>query len=104
MKNSFGIYEKSYLLLLNTFGSFPEIEKVAIYGSRAMGNYKKGSDIDLAIMGKLVNYQTVVRLSAKLNEELPIPYFVDILDYKSLENQKLKKHIDQEGIVFYNKQ
>jgi predicted nucleotidyltransferase len=103
VKNSFGIYEKSYSLLLDAFASFPEIEKVTIYGSRAMGNYKKGSDIDLAITGKEITGQTITKLSARLNEEMTIPYFIDVLDYKTLENQKLKNHIDQEGIVFYNK-
>ena len=42
----YGIPEKSYRLILNSFKDFEQIEKVAIYGSRAIGNYKKGSDIN----------------------------------------------------------
>ena len=101
--NSFGLYDKSFSLILDSFKSFPEIEKVIIYGSRAMGNYKKGSDIDLAIVGKEVNHNTVSKISAELNEELPIPYYVDVLDYNQLSNVSLKKHIDTEGKVIYEK-
>jgi len=102
-KNSFGIYSQSFLLMFEAFKSFKEIEKVIIYGSRAMGNYKKGSDIDLAIVGERVDLRTVNKLHVKLNEELPIPYYFDVLDYNSLSNPELKKNIDTEGRLLYIK-
>jgi len=102
-KNRFGIYDKTFLFMLETFKSFTEIEQVIIYGSRAMGNYKKGSDIDLAIVGEKVDLYTVNKLSVKLNEEIPAPYYFDVLDYNSLSNPELKKHIDQDGKVLYSK-
>jgi uncharacterized protein len=102
-KNRFGIYDKTFLFMLETFKSFTEIEHVIIYGSRAIGNYKKGSDIDLAIVGEKVDLHTVNKLSVKLNEELPVPYYFDVLDYNSLSNQELKKHIDQEGKFLYSR-
>lgn len=46
-----GITDKSFHLLINTFSSYPEVEQVIIFGSRAKGNFKKGSDIDLTIKG-----------------------------------------------------
>jgi len=101
--NSYGIYNKSFTLIMDSFKSFPEIEKVIIYGSRAMGNYKKGSDIDLAIIGDHITLNTVNKLSAKLNEDLPIPYYFDVLDYKSLSNINLKNHIDEEGKLIYER-
>lgn len=99
---NFGLLKRDINNILLALKLFPEIEKATIFGSRAMGNYKKGSDIDLAIMGEEVNYHTVSKLSAKLNEELPIPYFIDVVDYNTISNIKLKEHIEQEGQVFYN--
>lgn len=101
--NDFGIYDKSFSLLLDSFKSFPEIEKVIIYGSRVMGNYKKGSDIDLAILGDQITLNTVSKLNALLNEDLPIPYYLDVLNYNALTNLNLKQHIDKEGKVIYTK-
>ncbi len=76
---------------------FPEIEEAVIFGSRAKGTYKKASDVDLAIKGRAVTGETVNRLSFLLNEELPLPYFFDVVHYETLENQQLIEHIDRVG-------
>lgn len=68
-----------------------------IFGSRAMGQEKRGSDIDIALIGKNLSSKQVTRISSILNQELPIPYFVDVLHYNTLENEQLKAHIDKEG-------
>jgi predicted nucleotidyltransferase len=98
--NRFGISEKSYNLLLETFARYPQVEEVIIFG-RAKGNYKKGSDIDLAIKGEKCSANLAMTLQAYINEELPIPYMVDVLDYHSLNHQDLKEHIDRVGVRFY---
>ena len=102
MKNKFGIYDKSYHLLLETLTLFPAIEKAVIFGSRAIGNYKKGSDVDLAVFGKKVDVKTILQLSMVLNHEQPIPYFFDVVDFNTIDNKELKKHIVVKGIVVYN--
>ena len=99
--NHFGISIQSYQLLRQALKDVPEIEKVIIFGSRVKGNYKNGSDIDLAIMGKDCTPETAININATLNEVLPIPYFVDVIDYTSLKQSQLKEHIDRVGIEFY---
>ena len=101
--NPFGIAEKSYHLLLDTFSKYPEVEQVVLFGSRAKGNYKKGSDIDLAIKGKKSQSTTALNISAIINEQLPIPYHVDVINYDSLIHVELKDHIDRVGVVFFEK-
>ncbi|MEA3333853.1 MAG: nucleotidyltransferase domain-containing protein [Pseudomonadota bacterium] len=103
MNNNFGIYEKSYSLILKCFAEFHEIEKAVIFGSRAMGNHKKGSDIDIAISGKNISYNTTSRLRGKLNEDLPIPYFIDVVNYNTITLQELKNHIINNGKIIYEK-
>ncbi len=103
MNNSFGLYDNSFSLLLKTLADFPQIEKAWVFGSRALGNYKKGSDIDIAIAGSEVNFDTVAKLYGVLNEEQPIPYFVDVVDYNALQSARLQQHIEEKGVVFYDK-
>jgi predicted nucleotidyltransferase len=103
MNNNFGIYDKSYSLILESFKTFPEIEKAYIFGSRAMGNYKKGSDIDIAIIGVKIDFETTSRLHAKFNEELPIPYFIDVVNFNTINVEELKQHILNEGELIYKK-
>lgn len=104
MNNSFGIYEKSYSLLINAISEYPQIEKAIIFGSRAMGNYKKGSDIDIAIVGSRINYEITAQLNAELNEQLPIPYFIDVVNFNTINNDELKQHILKEGKACYEKE
>lgn len=103
MNNSFGITDKSWLYLQETFLKYPEIYKVILFGSRAKGNYKKGSDIDLAVSGKNLNERLILDIKAFINEELPIPYHVDIVDYSTLNHAELKEHIDRAGKLFFKK-
>jgi predicted nucleotidyltransferase len=95
----FGISQRSLELLRLALRRFPEIKNLRVFGSRAMGNYKNGSDIDLAIMDP-VDGETAQRFSTLVNEELPIPYRVDIVVYDRLENQALKDHIREKGLPF----
>lgn len=68
-----------------------------------MGNYKNGSDIDLAIKGEEIDWRIQNRLKAILEEELPIPYSFDLTHYDSIKNAELKKHIDDEGLKIYHR-
>ncbi|MFC4770143.1 nucleotidyltransferase family protein [Effusibacillus consociatus] len=101
--NQFGISEKSFQLLLDTFIQYTQVEEVILFGSRAKGNYKKGSDIDLAIKGEECSASLALTLQSYINEELPIPYTVDVIDYNSLNHKELKEHIDRVGIKFYKR-
>ena len=71
-----------------------------IYGSRAKGNYKLGSDIDFAIWTD--NHENSFKIQSEL-EELQTPYKFDVTDYKILKYENLKKSIDTYGKLFYQK-
>ena len=75
--------------------AFPQIRWLKLYGSRAMGNYRPGSDIDLA-------FSSAVDYTAQLAgafEELPIPYLVDVTHWESLTHDGIRQHIEQVGIL-----
>ncbi len=99
--NAFGISDKSYQLILTALEKYPQVEEAIVFGSRAKGKYKKGSDIDLAIKGDQCNERVAANVNAYLNEELPVPYHVDIVYYDGLEHAELKEHIDRIGKIFY---
>ena len=73
-----------------------------MFGSRAKGTHDKGSDVDIAIKGRGINDDTVFQLSDELNEERPLPYFFDVLDYGALmEDEPIRAHIDRVGVVLF---
>lgn len=98
----FGLYEKSYNYILDFFKTQPNVEMVKIYGSRAKGNYRPGSDIDFAVYGDLTNPE--VNHIANALYDLPTPYKFDVTHYETLGHEALKEHIDRVGIVFYKKE
>jgi len=100
---SFGLSNKTLTYIIDNMKEFREIEGVKIYGSRALGNYKRGSDIDLALIGEDVNEQIVLELSKRLNQELPLPYHFNIIAYGSIKNEALIEHIDQYGIMIFSR-
>ena len=100
---NFGISEKSINMIIETLKKWVEIEKAVVFGSRAMGNYKNGSDIDLAIYGSEVREEIINDVRVQLNEELPLPYYFDIIHYESLVHEGLKEHIDTFGKLFYER-
>ena len=98
-----GLKERDIENINKASRTFPEIEEVILFGSRAKGIHKNASDVDLAIKGKSITDKTTKRLSSKLNEELPLPYFIDIVHYESIRNKALIEHIDRVGEVIYSK-
>ena len=84
------------------FRNFSEIREVILFGSRAMGNYRQGSDVDLAVQ-HTGNKDTITRLSSRLNQELPIPYHIDVIDFNTISNKNLLDHITKYGVVIYSK-
>ncbi|WP_028308134.1 nucleotidyltransferase domain-containing protein [Desulfitibacter alkalitolerans] len=100
---NFGITPKSMNMIINVLMNKKEVQKAAIFGSRSIGNYKNGSDIDIAIYGANITADLVNEISVELNEKLPLPYYFDIVHYDSLKHDGLKEHIDKYGKSFYDK-
>lgn len=84
------------------FANFEDINRVILFGSRAKGNYKLGSDIDLALIGENLNQKSVFRLQDKI-EELNLIYKIDLVLVNKIDNKELLEHINRVGIVIYNK-
>lgn len=78
------------------------IKKIILFGSRAKNTSKRGSDIDLAIVGEGVDFRQLCRIGVIL-DELDLPYKVDVVDYNSITNQELKSHINRVGVSLVHK-
>ncbi|MEL7144364.1 MAG: nucleotidyltransferase domain-containing protein [Cyanobacteria bacterium J06573_11] len=99
-----GLLSRDLQYIREAVAEIKEIDQVVLFGSRAKGTHYRGSDVDLSIRGKGITYDTVLQLSRSLNEEYPLPYFFDILDYDSLkEDEPIKAHIDRVGIVLLHR-
>lgn len=83
--------------------SCPKVEQGLIFGSRAKGTYRNGSDVDLALKGRELSFRDISRISELLNEETNMPYRFDVLDYDRISEPKLKEHINRNAITIYSR-
>lgn len=80
----------------------PEVEKAILYGSRAKGTHRSGSDIDLALCGASLPHPLLVRIANEL-DDLLLPYAIDLSLMASLVHPALLDHIQRVGVVLYAK-
>jgi predicted nucleotidyltransferase len=80
---------------------FPAVEKAVIYGSRAKGNFKPSSDIDIALKGNGLNLRLLSRIILKL-DDLLLPYKFDLSIYNHIANAELLAHIDRVGQTLWD--
>jgi predicted nucleotidyltransferase len=101
--SQFGLKQDTINQINQIFSTYPEISKAIIYGSRAKGNYKTGSDIDLTLVGDNINYHQLLEILNKI-DDLLLPYFFDLSIFNSLNNPNLIEHIERVGITFYKRE
>ncbi|MHC5353971.1 nucleotidyltransferase domain-containing protein [Myroides sp. LJL115] len=96
-----GIKTQDWELIIKIFDTSPSVEKVVLYGSRAKGNYKEYSDIDLTLIGKL-NLMELQSIENQLYE-LNLPFIFDLSQYHVIKNVDLLDHIHRVGVVIFDR-
>ena len=97
-----GLSGKELDAITLVFKKFPNIQEAVLFGSRAMGTSKPGSDVDIALKGQ-VTLRDVAHVKAQLEEETPLPYLFDVVDYRAIETPAFKEHIDKHGKSIYRR-
>jgi uncharacterized protein len=101
MPDDFGLKENDLEKIIAILNQQPQVEEAFIFGSRVKGNYKNGSDVDIALKGKELNFSITAHISYLLNEETTMPYKFDVVNYHTITNKDLAAHIDRLGACFY---
>jgi predicted nucleotidyltransferase len=96
----FGLTKRDMMTLHEILCRYPDVKSVYIFGSRAMGTHKFGSDIDLAVMNPDLSDTTLRRLQAEF-EESSLPYPVDILCVSEKLDNAVKEHIARVAKIVY---
>ena len=92
----YGISQNAFDKIKAVLFSVQGVEQVILYGSRAKGNYKEGSDIDLTIKGNLT-FDDLIKMSINL-DDLNLPWKIDLSLYSQIKNEELLEHIDRVGV------
>jgi len=103
MKLRFGLKESNIQSINATLSHYPQVEQAILYGSRARGNYKNGSDIDLTLCGGAdLTMNVLYRIMDEL-DDLLLPYSMDLSIFNDIEDAELLGHIRRVGVGFYER-
>jgi predicted nucleotidyltransferase len=95
-------FDEDLSYIVAVLSQFSDVDQALIFGSRALGTHRPGSDVDLVLKGSSLD-AIVTRVGGILNDESPLPYYFDVLDYDAITNAELKAHIDRVGRVVYTR-
>ena len=98
----FGLKDEILNRINAVFAQFPQIDEVILYGSRAKGNFKIGSDIDLTLKGKEISLKEILQLESAL-DDLMLPYSFDISNFDKISDIDLIDHINRVGVLVYKR-
>lgn len=99
----YGLKTQTIHAISEVFGMHPQIEVAILYGSRAKGNFRPNSDIDITLKGENLDLTELFKIENEL-DDLLLPYKIDLSVYFKIKNKDLLDHIDRVGIVFYEKE
>ena len=96
----FGLKQKTIESIQAVLARHPAVEKCVLYGSRAKGNFKPGSDIDLTLYGDNLTSLELGTIADEL-DDLLLPYQIDLSIFSRISSLELQEHIDRIGVIFY---
>ncbi len=97
---AFGLSSRALVLLRGVFASYPSVDKAIVYGSRAKGNYRPGSDIDMTLEGSALTLDDLFRIETAL-DDLMLPWNIDLSLISHIDNPTLLEHIARLGKVLW---
>ena len=103
MNRNHGLTEGVVAQIAGVLAGFPEVEKALLFGSRAKGNYRRGSDIDLALIGGDLNWQTAGRIDSAL-DDLLLPHGFSLIVFGSSTDPEVAAHIRRVGIPLFERE
>ena len=92
-----GIKSANWDKILSLLQGNGKVSDILLFGSRAMGNFRPGSDIDLCLKGSQLNEHDFLKLRTAL-DMLDLPWQIDLIDYETLQDDAVREHIDRVGI------
>lgn len=99
----FGLSQWTIGDLTSVFRRYPNVSRVLLFGSRAKGDYRAGSDIDLAVVGDGIGDEEMMRMRCDI-DDLGLLYGVDLLCYDKVGGTPIASHIDRVGKVLYERE
>jgi predicted nucleotidyltransferase len=98
-----GLSTQTLQKIQDVFVRYPQVEEAVLYGSRARGDYKNGSDIDLTLHGGTELTHTILSQIANDLDDQLLPYTIDLSIFKNIRNPEMIEQIERVGVALYKR-
>jgi predicted nucleotidyltransferase len=98
----YGLPQSTIQRINTVLSRYSQVEKAILYGSRAKGNYKNGSDIDLTLHGTDLSLNVIYNILNDI-DELLLPYTIDLSIFGDIRDPDVIEHIQRVGVIFYER-
>ncbi|HWL53086.1 MAG TPA: nucleotidyltransferase domain-containing protein [Chthoniobacteraceae bacterium] len=102
MSPNHGLTGKTIARIVGVLERFPEVEIAILFGSRAKGTHRRGSDIDLALAGGNLDWRKLGQIDDAL-DDLLLPYGFSLVELSKNTDPEMAAHIKRVGITLYEK-
>ena len=99
----YGLSAQTLQKIRDVFVRYPQVEEVMLYGSRARGDYKNGSDLDLTLRGSSELTHTLLSQIANDLDDQLLPYTIDLSIFENIRNPEMVEQIERVGVALYKK-
>jgi predicted nucleotidyltransferase len=99
---TFGLLKSDLEKIVSILKRNKSIDKAILFGSRAKGDYKTGSDIDISIIGENLDLDDILKAKIEL-DNLSLPYKIDIIIHNRISETELIEHIHRVGITLFER-
>jgi predicted nucleotidyltransferase len=103
MTSVHGLSENTVTQIGSVLRRFPGVREAILFGSRAKGVQKRGSDIDLALIGENLTWRTLGQIEDAL-DDLLLPYRFSLIIYDEKTDSAVAAHIQRVGCSFYQRE
>ena len=100
--SSSGLKEPALSRIRDVLRRHPKVQEAILFGSRAKGSHKPGSDLDIALVGDELRLKDLNAISLAL-DDLLLPYAIDLALYHRIDNPDLLEHINRVGKTIYTR-
>lgn len=98
----FGLSPAALVRIVEVLEAYPEIIRGRLFGSRAKGNYRPGSDIDLCLDAPMLSMCQRLEIENRL-DDLLLPWKIDLVMQQEIDNPALSEHIERVGVSIFER-
>lgn len=98
---TYGLADDVIERIRQVLATHPEVERAILYGSRAKGTFRAGSDIDLSLEGETLTVSQMLAIENEL-DDLLLPHKIDLSLVSHIDDPDLRAHLARVGQVFYD--